>query len=186
MPFSISPPRRGGAGRDDVADGVVQRAFGFTPRRALSTIRVLPNGSLAQLVEQRTLNPLVRGSSPRGPTKSTTYENPFSRYAWTCANLVPLTGQRFNYRSASAYCRHNRGLIFTTFRRHLTFRGRRPSGRIVRWSDKRVTIIGHRSRRRPPNLTSLDRFVLGLLTLFLKPHRIPKLSAILKSSAATR
>ena len=25
-------------------------------------------GSLAQLVEQRTLNPLVRGSSPRGPT----------------------------------------------------------------------------------------------------------------------
>ena len=27
-----------------------------------------------------------------------------------------------------------------------------------------------------PNLTSLDRFVLGLLTLFIKPHRISKLS----------
>jgi hypothetical protein len=31
-----------------------------------------------------------------------------------------------------------------------------------------------------PNLTMLDRFVLGLTTLFLSPHRIPKLSAILK------
>jgi transposase InsO family protein len=47
---------------------------------------------------------------------------------------------------------------------------------------KQQIIIGNRSRRRAPNLTSLDRFVLGLLTLFIKPHRIPKLSAILKSS----
>ncbi len=31
-------------------------------------IRPLFRGSLAQLVEQRTLNPLVRGSSPRWPT----------------------------------------------------------------------------------------------------------------------
>ena len=47
---------------------------------------------------------------------------------------------------------------------------------------KQQIIIGNRSRRRAPNLTSLDRFVLGLLTLFIRPHRIPKLSAILKSS----
>jgi len=30
------------------------------------------------------------------------------------------------------------------------------------------------------NLTSLDRFVLGLTTLFIRPHRIPKFSGILK------
>ena len=43
-------------------------------------------------------------------------------------------------------------------------------------------IIGNRSRRRAPNLTTLDRFVLGLITLFITPHRIPRLSAILKSA----
>ena len=47
---------------------------------------------------------------------------------------------------------------------------------------KQQIIIGNRSRSRAPNLTTLDRFVLGLLTLFIKPHRIPKRSAILKSS----
>ncbi len=47
---------------------------------------------------------------------------------------------------------------------------------------KQQIIIGNRSRRRAPNLTPLDRFVLGLLTLFIRPHRIPKLSAIIKSS----
>ncbi len=47
---------------------------------------------------------------------------------------------------------------------------------------KQQIIIGNRSRRRAPNLTSLDRFVLGILTLFIKPRRIPKLSAIIKSS----
>lgn len=31
-------------------------------------------------------------------------------------------------------------------------------------------IIGNRSRRRAPNLTSLDRFVLGLITMFIRPH----------------
>jgi len=45
---------------------------------------------------------------------------------------------------------------------------------------KQQIIIGNRSRRRAPNLTSLDRFVLGLITLFIRPHRIPKLSGILK------
>ncbi len=45
---------------------------------------------------------------------------------------------------------------------------------------KQQIIIGNRSRRRAPNLTSLDRFVLGLITVFIRPHRIPKLSGILK------
>jgi hypothetical protein len=45
---------------------------------------------------------------------------------------------------------------------------------------KQQIIIGNRSRRRASNLTSLDRFVLGLITLFIRPHRIPKLSDILK------
>ena len=47
---------------------------------------------------------------------------------------------------------------------------------------KQQIIIGNRSRRRAPNLTSIDRFVLGLLALFINPRRIPKLSAIVKSS----
>jgi hypothetical protein len=45
---------------------------------------------------------------------------------------------------------------------------------------KQQIIIGNRSRRRAPNLTSLDRFVLGLITMFIRPHRIPRLSGILK------
>ena len=48
---------------------------------------------------------------------------------------------------------------------------------------KQQIIIGNRSRRRAPNLTSLDRFVLRLITLFIKPHRIPKLSGILKPTS---
>jgi len=41
---------------------------------------------------------------------------------------------------------------------------------------KQQIIIGNRSRRHAPNLTSLDRFLLCLITLFIRPHRIPKLS----------
>ena len=40
--------------------------------------------------------------------------------------------------------------------------------------------ISNRCRQRAPNLTSLDRVVLGLLTLFVSLRRISKLSAILK------
>jgi putative transposase len=47
---------------------------------------------------------------------------------------------------------------------------------------KQQIIISNRSRRRAPNRTPIDRFVLGLITLFIEPHRIPKLSAILKTS----
>ena len=47
---------------------------------------------------------------------------------------------------------------------------------------KHQLLIGNRSRQRAPNLTTLDRFLLGLITLFVSPHRIPKLSAIIKST----
>jgi putative transposase len=40
-------------------------------------------------------------------------------------------------------------------------------------------LITARSRRRAPNLTTFDRFFIGLTSLFMK-RRIPKLSAILK------
>ncbi|MBI4190676.1 MAG: transposase [Betaproteobacteria bacterium] len=43
-------------------------------------------------------------------------------------------------------------------------------------------IVSNRSRQRAPNLTTLDRFVLGLITLFVSPRRIPKLSRIVKSA----
>src|SRR5712691_7156704 len=45
---------------------------------------------------------------------------------------------------------------------------------------KHQLLISSRSRQRAPNLTALDRFVLGLTTLFLNPCRIPKLSALIK------
>jgi len=47
-------------------------------------------------------------------------------------------------------------------------------------SLKHQLLICSRSRQRAPNLTSLDRLVLGLTTLFMCPHRIPKLSVIIK------
>src|SRR6202040_1431785 len=45
---------------------------------------------------------------------------------------------------------------------------------------KHQLLISNRSRQRAPNLTMLDRLVLGLTTLLVSPHRIPKLPAILK------
>jgi putative transposase len=45
---------------------------------------------------------------------------------------------------------------------------------------KHQLVIINRSRQRAPNLSSLDRFGLGLTTLFVSPHRIAKLSAVLK------
>ncbi len=45
---------------------------------------------------------------------------------------------------------------------------------------KHQLLISNRSRRRAPNLTTLDRFVLGLTTFFVSPHRIAKILAILK------
>src|SRR6201982_2376646 len=45
---------------------------------------------------------------------------------------------------------------------------------------KHQLLVSNRSRQRAPNLTMLDRLVLGLTTRFVSPHRIPKLSAIIK------
>ena len=45
---------------------------------------------------------------------------------------------------------------------------------------KHQLLIGKRSRQRAPNLTNLDRLVLGLTTLFIRSHRILKLSVIIK------
>jgi len=45
---------------------------------------------------------------------------------------------------------------------------------------KHQLLISNRSRQRAPNLTSIDRFLLGLTTLFVSPRRIPKLGALIK------
>jgi putative transposase len=45
---------------------------------------------------------------------------------------------------------------------------------------KHQLLISNRSRRRAPNLTLLDRLVLGLTTLFLSPHRIPRISVSIR------
>jgi putative transposase len=45
---------------------------------------------------------------------------------------------------------------------------------------KHQLLISNRSRQRAPNLTSIDRFVLGLTTLFVNPRRIAKLGALIK------
>ena len=41
-------------------------------------------------------------------------------------------------------------------------------------------VISNRSRQRAPNLTSIDRFVLGLTVLFVSSRRIPKLGALVR------
>jgi transposase InsO family protein len=45
---------------------------------------------------------------------------------------------------------------------------------------KHQLFISNRSRHRAPNLSTLDRFVLGLTTLFVHPQRISKLGALIK------
>ena len=51
---------------------------------------------------------------------------------------------------------------------------------------KQQLIVSNRSRQRAPNLTTVDRYVLGLITLFVSPRRIPKLSSIVKSATLLR
>ena len=41
-------------------------------------------------------------------------------------------------------------------------------------------LISNHSRRRAPNLSPLDSLALGLTTLVMRPHRIPRRSVILK------
>ena len=45
---------------------------------------------------------------------------------------------------------------------------------------KHQLLISNRSRQRAPNLSTLDRFVIGLTTLFVSPQRIPQLGALIK------
>ena len=45
---------------------------------------------------------------------------------------------------------------------------------------KHQLLISNRSRHRAPNLTTIDRLVLGLTTVFVSPCRIPKLGALIK------
>jgi putative transposase len=45
---------------------------------------------------------------------------------------------------------------------------------------KHQLLISNRSRKRAPNLTSIDRVMLGLTTLFVAPRRLTKLGALIK------
>jgi len=45
---------------------------------------------------------------------------------------------------------------------------------------KHQLLISNRCRQRAPNLTAVDRFVLGVATLFVRPHRLPKLGALVR------
>ena len=47
---------------------------------------------------------------------------------------------------------------------------------------KQQLLIINRSRRRAPNLTVIDRLLLGFWTLFLSPHHIRRAAVILKPS----
>jgi putative transposase len=51
---------------------------------------------------------------------------------------------------------------------------------------KHQLLISNRSRHRAPNLTTVDRVVLGLATLFVSPRRIPKLGALIKPGTLLR
>src|SRR5436190_19101456 len=51
---------------------------------------------------------------------------------------------------------------------------------------KHQLLISSRATRRAPNLNSVDRFLLGLGSLFVSPSRIPKLAVILKPRTLLR
>ena len=51
---------------------------------------------------------------------------------------------------------------------------------------KHQLIVSGRSRRRAPPLTTVDRFVFGLIALFVRPRRVAKLAAILKPTTLLR
>jgi putative transposase len=51
---------------------------------------------------------------------------------------------------------------------------------------KHQLVIIHRTRQRAPNLTTIDRVVLGLTTLIVSPHHLAKRSAIFKPATLFR
>jgi transposase InsO family protein len=75
--------------------------------------------------------------------------------------------------------------LFVTFVRLL-----RPGGvRAVAAESlllKHQLLISQRTRHRAPNLTTFDRLLIGMTTLFLSPHRIQKLAVILKPATLLR
>src|ERR1700682_3155914 len=69
--------------------------------------------------------------------------------------------------------------LLATFAKLLNPRGVRALA-AESWLLKHQLLISNRSRHRAPNLTTLDRLVLGLITQFVSPRRIPTLSVILR------
>ncbi len=51
---------------------------------------------------------------------------------------------------------------------------------------KQPLIINGRCRRRAPPLTPVDRFMPGLIALFVHPRRVAKLAAVLKPATLLR
>ena len=51
---------------------------------------------------------------------------------------------------------------------------------------KQQLLISRRSRRRTPSLTTVDRFVLGLMALFVCPGRVVKVATVLKPATLLR
>ena len=51
---------------------------------------------------------------------------------------------------------------------------------------KQQLLISRRSRPRAPPLTTVDRFVLGLVTLCVRPRRVAKLATVLKPATLLR
>ena len=51
---------------------------------------------------------------------------------------------------------------------------------------KQKLLVINRSRQRAPNLTSIDRMLLGFWSLFLSPHHIQRAAVILKPSTLLR
>ena len=47
---------------------------------------------------------------------------------------------------------------------------------------KQQLLVINRSRRRAPNLSALDRFMLGFWSLFLNPHHILRAAVVIKPS----
>ena len=51
---------------------------------------------------------------------------------------------------------------------------------------KQQLIISNRARQRAPNLTTGDRFIVGLISLFVNPRRLAKTAVVLKQATLLR
>jgi len=78
---------------------------------------------------------------------------------------------------------HDKVCIFLM--RRSSFTHRSPGGGVRALAAESLLIkhqllISNQSRHRAPNLTTFDRFIIGLTTLFLSPGRLPKLAVVIK------